>query len=213
MRRKSEARREAILAAAAQEFGERGYEGASMSNIVARSGGSKQTLYNYFPSKDKLFVDVMVETISILTGKAYSELVESDDIHGALQRYGERYLEARQSPELLSLFRLVYGESGRSDIGKMLYEQGRMSGVRLLSAYLASAMDQGKLIKSDPMAAANHLLALLVSELIEPVIMRVREPATSHEISVIVARALSVFLMAYQVKAGTRWAENNNSVR
>lgn len=198
MRKKSEERREAILAAAAQEFGERGYDGASMSSIVARSGGSKQTLYNYFPSKEQLFVEVMTRTAIMLTEKAYAQLVPKGDLADTLCRYGEGYLEARQSPELISLFRLVFAESGRTDIGKMLYERGRMTGIHALSDYLSIAMSNGKLKQADPTVAAHHLLALLVSELIDPVILRVREPASQSEISEIAARAVQVFMTAYQ---------------
>ncbi len=47
---RTEAKREAILKTAAQAFVELGYERASMSEIAARVGGSKGTLYAYFPS-------------------------------------------------------------------------------------------------------------------------------------------------------------------
>jgi AcrR family transcriptional regulator len=55
MKTKTESKRQAILTAAAEVFREVGFERASMSEIRARIGGSKATLYNYFPSKEKLF--------------------------------------------------------------------------------------------------------------------------------------------------------------
>ena len=58
MRVKTPARREAILAVAADVFKEMGFEGASMAEISARIGGSKATLYGYFKSKEELFVAV-----------------------------------------------------------------------------------------------------------------------------------------------------------
>lgn len=45
MRVKSEARRQAILDVAAEVFREHGFEHASMSEMTARLGGSKSTLY------------------------------------------------------------------------------------------------------------------------------------------------------------------------
>jgi len=56
MKSKTEAKRLAILNAASEVFREVGFERASMSEIRARIGGSKATLYNYFPSKDDLIV-------------------------------------------------------------------------------------------------------------------------------------------------------------
>ena len=38
---------------------ELGYERTSMSEIAARLGGSKATLYSYFPSKEELFFGVV----------------------------------------------------------------------------------------------------------------------------------------------------------
>src|SRR6204780_5843981 len=48
-------RREHILKVAREVFFEYGYSAASMSQIAARLGGSKGTLYNYFKSKEELF--------------------------------------------------------------------------------------------------------------------------------------------------------------
>lgn len=59
MRTKSDEKRQAILDVAAEVFREAGFERASMSEICTRVGGSKATLYNYFPSKEELFFEVM----------------------------------------------------------------------------------------------------------------------------------------------------------
>ena len=56
MSRISERRRADILSAALTEFGLRGIEGASMSEIAARAGIGKSTIYEYFPSKPDLFI-------------------------------------------------------------------------------------------------------------------------------------------------------------
>ena len=50
MRVKTEEKRQAILEEAAKAFQELGFERTSMSEICARVGGSKATLYNYFAS-------------------------------------------------------------------------------------------------------------------------------------------------------------------
>src|SRR3546814_5184284 len=48
----------AIVAAAGREFGERGLEGARMENIARRCGKTKQLIYHYYGSKERLFADV-----------------------------------------------------------------------------------------------------------------------------------------------------------
>lgn len=52
-------KQEAIFAAAAEEFAERGYEAASLNRIAERSGTSKGSLYYYFENKADLFTTVV----------------------------------------------------------------------------------------------------------------------------------------------------------
>lgn len=54
-----EPRKESILSAAADEFGERGFDGASYNRIIERAGISKGAMYYYFADKDDLFRTVL----------------------------------------------------------------------------------------------------------------------------------------------------------
>ena len=48
-------RTELILETAEEVLGQKGYHGSSMDEIAARAGVSKGTLYQHFPTKEKLF--------------------------------------------------------------------------------------------------------------------------------------------------------------
>ena len=52
-------RRELIVAAALGEFAQRGYEAASVGRIASAAGVSRTVLYDHFPSKHALFVEVL----------------------------------------------------------------------------------------------------------------------------------------------------------
>ena len=52
-------RRDVIERAAAEVFAERGYRGASMDEIAARSGVSAPVLYDHFASKEDLHVQLL----------------------------------------------------------------------------------------------------------------------------------------------------------
>ena len=54
-RKKTEARREAILDAALEEFAAKGYAGARMEDIARRAGVAKGTMYLHFGDKEGLF--------------------------------------------------------------------------------------------------------------------------------------------------------------
>src|SRR5215831_11143972 len=56
-----ESTRERLLAAAAAEFGRVGLERASVDAISVAAGYGKGTIYNYFPSKEELFLAVVRE--------------------------------------------------------------------------------------------------------------------------------------------------------
>lgn len=59
-------KQEAILAAAAEEFAERGYEGASLNQIIEDARISKGSLYYYFEDKEDLFLTVWRRAIERL---------------------------------------------------------------------------------------------------------------------------------------------------
>lgn len=57
--RPSTAKEAAIVNAATQLFGERGYEATRTADIAAAAGVTERTLFRYFPSKEKLYRRVM----------------------------------------------------------------------------------------------------------------------------------------------------------
>ena len=58
--RKAE-RREQILAAARSCFAEHGYEGATVARLEHATGLSRGAIFNYFASKEELFIELAVE--------------------------------------------------------------------------------------------------------------------------------------------------------
>jgi TetR/AcrR family transcriptional regulator of autoinduction and epiphytic fitness len=57
--RLTDRKRQAIVDAAIAEFRANGFEATSMDKIAATAGVSKRTVYNHFPSKDELFVQIL----------------------------------------------------------------------------------------------------------------------------------------------------------
>ena len=63
------AKKTAILNAAFEEFGEKGFQRASTNAIVAKAGIGKGTLFYYFNSKDALYAFVCEYTLEFLQNK------------------------------------------------------------------------------------------------------------------------------------------------
>lgn len=82
---KTELTRRKILAAAIEEFGGKGYLGASLNNICA-TGIAKGLLYHNFDGKDGLYLACLERSFSILAGY----------VREACADYGlHRYMDAR----------------------------------------------------------------------------------------------------------------------
>ena len=202
MRVRTESKREAILEAASHVFLESGFEGASMAEIAARVGGSKATLYGYFPSKEDLFIEVMHDAAKRHCDRIFAALEnDGDDLRLALQRFGERMLTVLCQESAVQARRAIIAESGRSDIGVRFFEGGPKKGTAELGRFLALQMEKGKLRPSDPIVAAHHLMALLDSETITPRLFGIEKKLTKGYIREAVSRALETFLAGHRPSA------------
>lgn len=200
MRVKTEAKRDAILAAAAEVFLEAGFEGASMAEIAKRIGGSKATLYGYFKSKEELFVSVMHDEASKYFDPVFAALSKDiDDLPKALQAFGEKLMEFVCSDTTIQTLRAVIAESGRTDIGQRFHEMGPRSGAEQIAALLERQIEAGLLRKADPMLMSNQLKALLDCELVTPLLYGIGAKPSKLQIRQAVRRALKTFFAAYAI--------------
>lgn len=202
MRTKSEAKREAILDVAAHVFREEGFERTTMSEICARVGGSKATIYNYFPSKEDLFFEIMFRSTEAEFEATHLVLDPTkDNIAEALRHFGEGLLTLLNSPDVQAARRLIAAESGRSGLGRLCYERGPKRGEAMLSDFLQEAMSLGKLRPADPMVATRHLRGLLEFELLDRSLYHLQDEMTAEQIKAIAERAIDVFMAAYGPKS------------
>jgi len=201
MKKKTEAKRQTILKVAAQVFQEFGFEGTRMSEICARLGGSKATLYNYFPSKDELFFEVLYASAeSEVQAVEHTLDHASDDIGASIRHFGERFLTFLYSPKIRAERHLAISQSGRTNLGRIVYERGVMRTQKLVRDFLESAMKRGKLKKADPSVAARHLLSLIESELLASFLFQQLGNVSEDDIKAMTERGVDVFMAAYAIK-------------
>ena len=202
MRMKTEAKRQAILEVAAQAFQELGFERTSMSEICARVGGSKATIYNYFASKEELFSEVMFLSTEAEFMVVHQALdASTDDVAESLQRFGERLLTFLYSPRIRAERHLAISESRRSELGRLVYERGVQRSQNLIAAFMARAMTQGQLRETDARVVAQHFFGLLEAELLEPFLHQQLGEVGAEQIRAVTARAGAVFMAGYGPRA------------
>jgi AcrR family transcriptional regulator len=197
-RRDRDARREAILDAAAEVFMEEGFAAASMSAIAARVGGSKGTLYNYFKSKEALFAAYIQRHCAWQQEAMFALVTPDSEIGEALTHFGRSYLASVFSEFSLRNFRLVIAEADRApEIGKAFYEAGPLSGVTRLAGHMERWARNGQLNLTDPMGAAHQFIGLCQNRLLKARLCTAVPEPDPDAIEREVAAAVATFLAAF----------------
>jgi AcrR family transcriptional regulator len=199
VRVRTEAKREAILETAAQVFRERGLDGASMSEIAKRLGGSKATLYGYFPSKEELFVHVCLRVVAKQIMPALQGMAEraDEDPRKVIFDVGRQLIRLVTSPNSVTAFRLAVAQGSVGNLGQVFYDSGPRKGIEGFTAYLAAATRAGRLKVPDPVVAAHHLRFLLEAETFWSSTLDLKERKSQFEIDRSIESAIDVFLAAY----------------
>src|SRR5258708_20840717 len=71
---RSEQKRRMILQSAEELFLTRGFDGTSMDEVAVHAGVSKQTVYNQFPNKAALFVQIIKSMTPHAADRVQTEL-------------------------------------------------------------------------------------------------------------------------------------------
>ena len=200
MRVKTDQKRQEIMAVARQVFREKGYAETSMAEIAARLGGSKSTPYGYFPSKEELFVAVMLDIASRNADAVLDELEQVADMRTGLAPVVEKIMYNLCSAEMIDFRRMLIGEVGRSDLGKRVHERGPALYTKRVAEMFAVQMREGRLRQADPWQAALHMLSLCMGAPVQWVLEGAIERPSDQEIATAGAAAADVFLRAYAVQ-------------
>ncbi len=194
-------RRELILDVASEVFLKEGYAATSMSEIAARLGGSKGTLYNYFKSKEELFEAYVLRNCEMHRNQVGELLKVDGDARTVLTNYARRYLEIFTSEKTLQNWRVISAESAKSpEIGKAFYESGPLRGVKLLAEYIDKAVARGELRVPDSVRAAHQLISLIHGRMIKARLLNYIPVPSPAEIDVEVEAAIFVFMAAYEAR-------------
>lgn len=194
-------KRDAIVQAASEVFLELGFEGASMSQIAARVGGSKRTLYGYFPSKEELFIAFAQDTSDSYIDPMLDALTRSSGpVSQTLQRFGEDLLGFLCAPSSITIWQTIIGVSGRSDVGALFFNAGPEEGMQRMAEYLQQQMDLGLMRRGDATLAAKQLGALLEAQTLMPCLFGALKDPSPEYLRDATQRAVELFLAGYGCK-------------
>ncbi|WP_448661943.1 TetR/AcrR family transcriptional regulator [Sphingomonas sp. CJ20] len=194
-------RRAAIVAIAYRSFMDHGYANTSMSAISAELGGSKGTLWSYFPSKEELFAAVLDEATVAFREQLAGLLKPSADLRATLCEFAERFITKTTSTDALQLHRLIAAEAGRSpEVATIFYRRVPQRTHELLARFIGEAMDAGQLRRDDPLRVARVLAILCMGGRHQRLLWG-QELGGGNAIAEEAAYVTDVFLRAYATDA------------
>jgi AcrR family transcriptional regulator len=197
MRVKTEEKRREIIRVAADLFESTGYERTSMSMISERLGGSKQTLYNYFASKDDLLRAVLMQDVGEgidIIERAYRG---EKNLKKALSSMGAAYLNRRLSPQPIANLRIVANQPAETRLGEEFFENALRPAAKRICNFFEELMKQGLLKRADPWTVAMHWKGLTEQDLFERRLLGAMPRLDQKEIDGAAKSAADAFLKIY----------------
>jgi TetR/AcrR family transcriptional regulator of autoinduction and epiphytic fitness len=191
------ARLSKILEAATELFLKVGYEQASIDAILVQSGGSKSTLYAYFPTKQDLFRSV-IDTV-----------VDNADVGGALdismnaRAVLTEFAVGRQrvvlSPRHRAVVGLVIAERERfPDLAAIYWERGPQKSARLLATYLEALKHREILAIDDAEEAAEFFVGMVFQHWLKQSLYVNLPPPSEAALRARAERVVARFWAAYR---------------
>lgn len=141
--------RNLILRAAAEVFDERGYDSASTTEILERSGLTRGALYHHFPSKEAIAIALLSlhgETVAATTQPVKFQAVID---HTFLFAFG-----LQRDPVLRACVRLAVEQTSFRSHASTPYEQSGAA----VQALLSQALEQGELLPGVDLAEAADMI-------------------------------------------------------
>jgi len=162
-RRAPDSRRDELLEAAFEVFGEKGFSGASMLDIATRAKASKATLYGRFDSKEKLFATLLRERFAELTAGVSVEAAEQDP-RKFLFIAARDILKLATSPRMAALARVAFAEGSLFDSGRRILREAVLAERVDFVGYLERCRAGGLLTFEDSEETASIFVAMAQGE-------------------------------------------------
>lgn len=169
---RSAARREAILAAALDEFSARGFEATRLDDVARRAGVAKGTIYLHFRDKEDLFQELVRTMLTPLVGSIEAMGKADLPLSAMADLFVNLFVHEVYETRRRDVVRLMLAEGRRfPKLAEFYYREVLSRIIAAVRALLARAAERGEvpqgLVDFPQIIAAPGLLAIIWSELFE----------------------------------------------
>jgi TetR/AcrR family transcriptional regulator of autoinduction and epiphytic fitness len=196
----TERKRIDIIAAAQEEFKEKGFLGASMDSLAKRAEVSKRTVYNHFPSKEVLFHNIVKQLCDSFCQAVNIEYQRDKTLEEQLHIAAMSELNLLASEKFCDLNRITLAEFIRSPelaSSTLEYLDQQEGGLNL---WIDAAINDGRFKVVDTDYAAQQFLGLIKANAFWPQLL-MNQDFPSPEIQKTIADdAVFMFLARYEIK-------------
>ena len=166
-------RRQAILAAALQEFSARGFAAARLDDVADAAGIAKGTIYLYFRDKEALFQDLIRSEMSPVVATFETALAVDLPVRAVAERAVELFVREIYGTSRKDIIRLIISEGPRfPQLADFYYREVLSRIIAAVRALLRRALERGELrndaiIRFPQLLGAPGIVAIIWSGLFE----------------------------------------------
>ncbi len=187
-----------VLEGARTVFLRDGYEGASVDDIAKEAGVSKATLYNYFPDKRILFLEVAKAECWRQESACDEMIAHSHPPATALRAAAERMMRIFLSPFGRNVFKVCVAEADRfPELGREFWESGPARMRAKMIAYFRQSIERGELAIDDLDLAAEQFGELCKADLFPKLMFGIQDHFSDAEIARVADGAVETFMARY----------------
>ncbi|MDX6627697.1 MAG: hypothetical protein QOE56_2686 [Solirubrobacterales bacterium] len=187
---RTEATRNALIAAGRRLFTEKGYDGVSAEEIVREAGVTRGALYHHFGGKAQL-LEAVYERLEAESTERVARIVLGSELESPLEAMKagiEAFLDECAEPELQ---RIALHDAPAVLGWDRWREIAAANGLGLIEASLAAAIEAGE-IRPLPVRPTAHLLLGALDEA-AMLVARSDDPASRAEVTMVLVALLDSF--------------------
>jgi AcrR family transcriptional regulator len=159
-------RRDAILAAALEEFAARGFAATRLDDVARRADVAKGTIYLYFRDKESLFQELVRTMVSPLVGAITSAPLNDIPVRAVVEMIADVFVNEIFGTRRKDVLRLIITEGPRfPKLAEFYYREVISRVLPILRARLTLAVERGEL--------AHDALARFPQLLVAPALMAI----------------------------------------